>query len=284
MESLLTVIIPCKDERANIRSCVASVRSIAGEILVADSGSTDGTLDVVRGLGGCRTIQREYVYSGDFKNWAIPQAIHPWILLLDADERVPAELAREIKQLLRGGPSQDAYWTYRTNHFLGHRIHYGDWGRDKVIRLFRRDISRYTGDTDHAEISVRTGKVGVLRHRLEHYSARHYDQYLTKLRRYTTLQAERWHAAGLRSNPWRLMLGGPFRFLRSYVLRLGFLDGVAGFHVSMLMAIYAYWKQVRLWELQHAANPSNAIGPTELHDTVATSHEQHESGVVLGTR
>ena len=254
MESRLTVIIPCKNEQSHIRSCIASLGSIADEILVADSGSTDGTLDFVRELGNCRIIEREYIHSGDFKNWAIPQASHPWILLVDADERVSTELAKEIKQLLLGTPSQDAYWIYRANYFLGHRIRFGDWGRDKVIRLFRRDISRYKGNTDHAEIAVSTGNVGVLRNRLEHYTARYYDEYLEKLQRYTSLQAERWHTAGVRSNSWRLMFGGPLRFLRSYIFRLGFLDGVAGFHVSMLTGIYAYWKQVRLWELQHSAN------------------------------
>jgi len=261
MDSRLTVIIPCRDEREQIGSCIASVQAIADEILIADSGSTDGTLELVNQIGGCRTIEREYVHSGDFKNWAIPQATHPWILLVDADERVPVELAREIELILRGPPSRDAYWIYRANHFLGHRVRFGDWGRDKVIRLFRRDASRYEGDTDHAEISVSTDRIGVLSHRLEHYSVRRYDDYLAKLRRYTTMQAEQWHAAGVRSSRWRLMLGGPFRFLRSYVLRFGFLDGAAGFHVSMLMGIYAYWKQVRLWELQYAADPTNVEEP-----------------------
>ena len=100
----LTVIIPCKNERLNIRPCIESVRAIADEVLVADSGSTDGTLEIVRSMGGCRVIEREYVHSGDFKNWAIPQAAHPWVLILDADERVTPLLATEIKQVLAASP------------------------------------------------------------------------------------------------------------------------------------------------------------------------------------
>src|ERR1044072_3753960 len=99
MPSPLTVIIPCKNERENIRACVAGARLIADEVLVADSGSTDGTLEIARGLG-CRIVEREYGTSGDFKNWAIPQAAHEWVFILDADERITPELASEIRRKL----------------------------------------------------------------------------------------------------------------------------------------------------------------------------------------
>src|SRR6478609_8552043 len=105
----LTVLIPCKNELAHIGACIESVRAVANEILVADSGSTDGTLDVVRGLDGCRLIQREFVNYADFKNWAIPQAKHEWVLIVDADERVPPDLAAEIRSLVTANPKQDAY-------------------------------------------------------------------------------------------------------------------------------------------------------------------------------
>src|SRR4026207_1074127 len=103
----LTVLIPCKDEIQHIRACIDSVRPIADEILIADSGSTDGTLEAVRRLGDCRVIEREYVNSADFKNWAIPQAAHEWVLVVDADERVTPELAGEIQRLLANDPPCD---------------------------------------------------------------------------------------------------------------------------------------------------------------------------------
>ena len=87
MANSLSIIIPCKNERRNIRPCIESARLVADEVLIADSGSTDGTLDIVREIGGCRIIEREYIHSGDFKNWAIPQAQHSWVMILDADER-----------------------------------------------------------------------------------------------------------------------------------------------------------------------------------------------------
>ena len=99
MKQKLTVIIPCKNERLNIRPCVESAKRVADEVLVADSGSTDGTLAIVHALGGCRIIEREYINSGNFKNWAIPQASHRWVLILDADERITEPLAREVNSL-----------------------------------------------------------------------------------------------------------------------------------------------------------------------------------------
>ncbi len=142
MRAKLSVLIPCKDERRNIRPCIESVQPIADEILIADSGSTDGTLDIVREIGGCRIIEREYINSANFKNWAIPQAKHEWVLVVDADERVTPELAAEIQQLLANPPAdKDAYWIGRINHYLGYRIKHCGWNSDDVIRLFRREVA-----------------------------------------------------------------------------------------------------------------------------------------------
>src|SRR4051812_31988535 len=160
MSSKLTVIIPCKNERENIGACVASARQVADEVLVADSGSTDGTLEIARGLG-CRIIEREYGTSGDFKNWAIPQATNEWVFILDADERITALLAKEILGEL-ADPRHDGYWVRRLNYFMGHPICHGPWGNDKCLRLFRRDAGRYEGSTDHAEVEVSGSKVGRL--------------------------------------------------------------------------------------------------------------------------
>ena len=109
----VTVIIPCKNERLNIRPCIESARLLADEIIVADSGSTDETLAIVRQMGGCKIIQREYLHYGDFNNWAIPQAKHEWVFILDADERITAELAQEVREALNGESVCDLYWVWR---------------------------------------------------------------------------------------------------------------------------------------------------------------------------
>ena len=252
MPEKLTAIIPCKNEQKNIRACIESIRPVADEILVADSGSTDETLEIVRSMGGCRIIEREYINSGDFKNWAIPQASHPWILLVDSDERVTDLLATEIREHLQRGPDQDGYWIYRDNHFMGHPIRYGSWKNDDVLRFFHRDRGRYEGPSDHGEVAVRTGKVGRLRGRLTHYTCWSWDQYFGKFHRYTTVQAAQWQAAGRRPSILQLLLRAPLRFFRDYIVKLGFLDGIPGLQIAMAEAFYSFMKQARLWELNHA--------------------------------
>jgi glycosyltransferase involved in cell wall biosynthesis len=250
MSKRLTVIIPCKNEREHIRACVASAEAIADEVLVADSGSGDGTLEIARELG-CRIIEREYGTSGDFKNWAIPQAANTWILILDADERIPRELAAEIRRTL-AQPDCDGYWIDRLNHFLGHPIHYGPWSGDRCLRLFRRDLGRYVGATDHAEVEVHSGSVGRLKHPMVHYTFTSYQQYLPKVYRYADVQARIWHHEGRQTTRRQLLFRGPLRFLQGYVLGRGYRDGLAGLQVCALVAYQSYLKQARLWELEHA--------------------------------
>ncbi len=250
MAEKLTVIIPCKDEEANIRGCIDSARKVADELLIADSGSSDRTLDIVRSVGSARIIEREYVNSGDFKNWAIPQATHPWVLILDADERIPDRLADEIREVLQRGPGHDGYWLYRTNFFMGHRVRFSGWQNDRVLRLFRRELGVYRGGTDHAEVAISTGRVSRLKNRLLHYSYWSYDEFFQRFQRYTTYQAEKWHQEGRRVRLSKLVLNLPFRFFHAYVIRLGFLDGLVGLQICTMTGFYSFMKQARLWQLQ----------------------------------
>jgi hypothetical protein len=246
----LSVIIPCKNEREHIRACVVSAQQVADEVLIADSGSTDGTLDIVRQLG-CRVIEREYRTSGDFKNWAIPQAAHEWVLILDADERVTPRLADEIRRVLVD-PQHNGYWLYRRNHFLGHPIHFGPWRNDRCLRLFRRDLGRYVGPTDHAEVQLSSGTAGRLIERLTHYTCTSYAQYLPKLSRYADVQSRIWFDEGRRTHAGQLLLRFPLRFLQGYLWRLGFLDRLAGLQVCMVVAYLSFLKHAYLWQLQNA--------------------------------
>jgi glycosyltransferase involved in cell wall biosynthesis len=244
----LTVLIPCKNERRNIRACIESVRAIADEILIADSGSTDGTLEIVRDIGGCRIIEREYINSASFKNWAIPQARHEWVLVLDADERVPPELAAEVRKFLKAPPAEkDGFWIDRINHFLGYRIKHCGWNSDAVIRLFRRTC-RYQDRWVHSQVDLPMKLTGKLKQPMLHYTSWNSDDYLFKRNRYSAWGAMNMHAEGRKPNVLKMVVKMPLRFLHLYFLRLGFLDGVPGFQICMYTAFYTFVKQAKLWE------------------------------------
>lgn len=253
MSNQLTVLVPCKNERLNILPCIESFEGIADEILIADSGSTDGTLELVRERGDCRLIEREYVNPADFKNWAIPQAKHPWVLIFDADERLTEPLAAEIREIL-ANPKEgiEGYWIGRQNHYLGHRIERCGWSRDGVIRLFRRDRGRYQQRWVHEVMDIAPEKVARLNEKMLHYTTWSTDDYCEKLNRYANWTVNHYVSKGRRPSVVSLFLTAPFRFLQLYVLRGGFLDGVPGFQVCMYSAFYSFMKRAKLWELSHA--------------------------------
>ena len=183
---------------------------------------------------------------GNFKNWAIPQAAHRWVLIVDADERVTPELAAEIKQTLAAA---DLRWLShsRRNHFFGHEIKHCGWNTDDVLRLFRRDLGRYNDYGDHAEVEVSSGKVGRLKARLMHYTYWSMEQYLRKLDRYTGQWAQQRFSRGRRASYLQLLLRTPLRFFYLYFIRLGFLDGVPGLVVCLLSSFYSFTKVAKLW-------------------------------------
>jgi glycosyltransferase involved in cell wall biosynthesis len=258
MAEKLTVLIPCKNETHNIGPCIESARRVADEILVADSLSTDDTLEIARRVGGCRIIQREFIDHANFKNWAIPQASHPWVLVLDADERVTEELATEIHATLdRENPSLDAYRLRRDNFFLDYPIRHCGWSSATVIRLLRRDVCRYSFARVHERLEVEPKRVGTLRGKLLHYTCTSLDQWTAKQNRYSTVMAEDKHATG----HWTCGLGifgiPVVRFIHLYIIRGGFRDGVPGLIVSLSSAFYTFLKHAKLWQLNHAPRPQD---------------------------
>ena len=264
MQNPLTIIVPCKNERLNIVSCIESFVNLADEILIADSGSVDETMKLASRFDKVRVIQREYITSGDFKNWAIPQASHNWILLVDADERITPQLANEIRSELSRGPEFDGYWIDRSNHFLGHPLSWGDARTDRVLRFFRRDLGRYEGPSDHGEVQIASGKIGRLREPMIHYSNWSYADLFTRLDRYTWLQARQWHDEGRDTSYFQLFVRPFFRFFREYILQMGILDGKIGLQQAWIAAFYSFTKQARLWELNHAiAQPGTEGEETE---------------------
>lgn len=258
MAPQLTVIIAIKNHESLIRQCIESCRGIADEVLIADSGATDRTVKTAQqscaGWCECTVTARDYITACSFKNWAISQARHEWILILDVDERLTVQLATEIKTTLTGVPDCDGYLVRRHNYFLGHRVRFAEWARDRVIRLFRRDQFRYPNESaDHGEFVTLSKQIGRLQHVMKHYARRSYAEQLEKCHRYTALQAKRWFEAGRRPSLLQLLFRPPLRFLRSYIAYGGVFDGKVGVQIAYLAAYYTFLKQARLWELWQGA-------------------------------
>ncbi len=243
----LSAIVTCFNEEANIGDCLRSLH-FADEILVVDSFSTDRTVELARPLA-TRLLQHEYENPARQKNWAIPQAAHEWVLVLDSDERVTPELEEEIRAILRQ-PQFDGYWIRRRNFFWGREIKHGTWSTDKVLRLFRRDVGRYEDREVHEEIEIRFA-TGICRERMLHYSYRGVDDYLRKVTRYGGWGANDADRRGREGSAWRIFAHSTGHFLKSYILKQGFRDGAPGLAIAYMEAYHAFFKYARLYELQN---------------------------------
>ena len=254
----LTALIPCRNEERNIRDCLESVE-FADEILVVDSFSTDATLDIARRYTD-RILQHEYVNSAAQKNWAIPQASHPWVLIVDADERVTPDLRDEIGRILAADGPCDGYWLRRRNVFLGREIRFSGWQNDRVLRLFRRDLGRYQDKHVHAGLLL-DGRPGACRHPLLHYSYRSLEDELAKTRRYGQWGAADALDAGKKPTARRLLWHPVFTFLHRYLLRGGFLDGRHGLVLCLFQAFGVFYKYARLWEMTLPTSGDSSAHP-----------------------
>ena len=261
----LSVVIPCKDEERNILQCIASVGEVADEIVVADSGSVDQTLEKVRQQGDCRIVQREFVSYSSFKSWAILQATHRWVLTLDADERLTPAAAKEIRTLLASEPPCDGYKIRRVNHCLGHPLRHGPARRDWPLRLFRGDLASYNDCRVHESIQLVSDRVGKLREPMIHFAYWSIADYARKGQLYADLAAEDLHITGRRTGFFKLLSAWPVRFFKCYVLQRGFLDGVPGLVHSLLSASYTMNKYLSLWSLSKQSQREQ-IDPEPVYD------------------
>lgn len=236
----VTLIVPTLNAADSLARCIDSCRGLFDELLLVDSFSTDATCAIAEGMGA-RIIVREYENSASQKNWAIPQASHSWILLLDADEWLSPELHAEIAAWRASSASDahDGYWIYRANYFLGRPVRFSGWQGDKVIRLFQRDRSRYAPKQVHAEIET-SGSIGRLKYRMNHNTFVDLPSWEAKLRRYAEWQAGDYDARTPHITPYHTMLKPAWRFLKHFVLRGGILDGYVGYKVSAYAA-WAVW-------------------------------------------
>ena len=247
----LSLVVITRDAAADIADCVASA-SFAADVLVVDSGSRDDTVELAR-RSGARVIEREWMGFGPQKQFAASQATNDWVLCIDADERVSPALAASIAALFaEGSPRACAYAIARRNRFLGCWLAHGEGYPDWTIRLFDRRRARWSDDVVHERV-IANGPVKRLAGDLMHASAESLDAYIAKQNRYTSLQAAALYANGSKAGAMHLALSPLARFVRFYVLKLGFLDGAAGFAHIAIGAFGSFLKYAKLRALDAEA-------------------------------
>jgi glycosyltransferase involved in cell wall biosynthesis len=241
----LSVIIITFNEAANIGACLDSV-SFADEVIVVDSGSTDDTVALATARGALVTVTSDWPGFGPQKGRALALATQPWVLSLDADERVTPELAEQIQQAIAKG-ANTAYAIPRLTQFCGQWIRHCGWTPDYVLRLFKRESARFSTDLVHEQVLVDAVKPTPLRAPLLHFSYPTPSHYWRKLEQYSQAWAQQRFARGQNTSMLRAFLAGLVAFLRSYLFRLGFLDGAMGFAVCTMQAQAAFGKYFELY-------------------------------------
>jgi glycosyltransferase involved in cell wall biosynthesis len=242
----LSIIIVARNEALNIADCVRSAR-FADEVIVLDSGSTDGTADLAREQGA-KVMVTDWPGYGPQNNRGIDSAGGDWFFSLDADERISPELAAEIRAAIERD-DVNGFRVPRTSMYCGRFMRHGGWTPDYTWRLARRGAGRFTAHFLHAHLQVQ-GSTGTLRHPIVHYSFRSMESVLEKLNRYSTASARDMTASRRRGSLGRAVGHGLWAFFRTYVLRLGFLDGRWGFMLAVSNAEGTYYRYVKLWLMQ----------------------------------
>jgi len=241
----LSVTIITKNEANNIRACLESVKW-ADEIIVIDSGSTDDTVAICREF-----TQQVFIHDwrgfGAQKNRALDYAGKEWVLSIDADERVSVELRLEIQNTIAAG-KHDGYFLPRLSQFCGKFIHYSGWYPDYVLRLFKKNAGRFSDSLVHEKVLL-LGSTAKLKNPILHYSYLTTKDVERKVEHYSTAAAQQMLQAGKRSGRLGAIVRGGWAFVRTYILKLGLLDGKSGLQISIMNARTTYLKYRKLSEL-----------------------------------
>jgi glycosyltransferase involved in cell wall biosynthesis len=252
--SSLSVIVITKNEERNIEDCLNSVRW-AQEIVVVDGGSEDKTLELAREFTS-KVFVKPWEGYGASKNFALEQCTGAWVLWLDADERVTDELRIEIQGITdRQSTPLTVYEMPRKAFFLGRWIRHCGWYPGYVPRLFKKGAGRFSENKVHERFEFEA-EVGRMKSDLLHYTDPNLWHYLEKFNRYTTLAADEMMDKRMVFRVSHLIVRPVWVFIRMYVVKLGFLDGIQGFILSVLSSCYVFTKYAKLWELSTSTERS----------------------------
>ena len=252
----ISAVVITFNEEANIEAALESVAGIASEIIVVDSHSTDRTVKLARKYTD-RIFERKWTSYADQKNFADAQASHPWILSLDADERLSLKLRDELLALLTEDPDWAGFSIPRQVFYLGRWIKHSGWYPDRRIRLFRKDRAHWQGEYVHEKLVI-AGPPGSLAGPIHHFTYRNISEHLARIDRFSSLGAQKLYAAKKKCRWHHLLILPSARFVKSYLLKLGFLDGFAGLVISVLngYAIFARYAKLReIWKKGERLEP-----------------------------
>lgn len=246
----LSVVIIAFNEEKNIGRCIASVKSVADEVVVVDSFSTDSTRNIVEALGA-RFITHPFTGYGEQKNFALSEATHDHVLSLDADEAVDGRLLISIDKIKDQNFPAGGYTMNRCTNYCGKWIRHGLWYPDKKLRLFNRKLVQWTNDAIHETTLVKPNTtIGHLQGDILHYSYNSLEEHITQNNKFSTLSAENYYARGKKAGVFKIMFNPCWSFLSSYLFRMGFLDGFAGFVIAWNIAHLTFMKYYKLYALQ----------------------------------
>lgn len=247
----LSVILITRNEEANLEDCLASLDGLASQIVVVDTQSTDRTLEIAKYHGTLIHSPLDWPGFGPQKNRALDLATEHWVLSLDADERLTPELRQEIKDVL-DNPQVNCYAIPRLSWYCGRFMRHSGWTPDYVDRLFKRGSARFSNDLVHERL-ISEGPVMRLNNQMLHYSFMNQAQVQEKMHRYSTASAEQAYANGKTATPLKAILHGAWSFVRTYILRAGFLDGAQGYSLACSNAQGTYHRYMKLWRLNQVA-------------------------------
>jgi len=253
-------VVICLNEADRIGRCLESL-AFCDELVVVDSGSTDGTREVVRRHTE-RLIEQPFLGYVKQKNFALERAAHDWVICLDADEALSPELRDSLlAALARAGDDVAGYELDRVTHYLGVWHDHGEWYPDWQLRVFRRSRGHWAGMDPHDRVEL-DGRVERVSGRLLHWNYRSLSEHIQTTDRFSARMARSMHEAGVRFRLVDLLLRPLARFFKGYVLRQGFRMGMPGFVVSSATAYYVFMKYAKLWELERGSDGRAGTLPT----------------------
>jgi glycosyltransferase involved in cell wall biosynthesis len=243
----ISAVLITYNEEANIEAALRSLEGIVSEIVVVDSFSTDLTVKIARRFTP-KVFERKWTNYSDQKNYADGLASYPWILSLDADERLSPELREEIKALGPEEPACSGFSMPRRVYYLGRWIKHSGWYPDRKVRLFRKDRARWEGAYVHEDLVV-DGEIRRLEGDILHFTYRNIADHLARINNFSDLGAQKLYAQRKKCRLRHLLLIPPGRFVKSYILRRGFLDGFAGLVIAVLNGYGIFVRYAKLREI-----------------------------------